>query len=106
MQDGAPGQSAAFTIDELRDRGITPIFWPAFSPDLNPIEAVWKKMKDWIELHHPDLPAGKQRTYNQLREIVREAWESITTEDLRELIESMRARCQAVIDAEGGHTKY
>jgi crotonobetainyl-CoA:carnitine CoA-transferase CaiB-like acyl-CoA transferase len=63
-------------------------------------------MKDWIELHHPDLPAGKQRTYDQLREIVREAWESITTEDLRELMESMPARCQAVVDAEGGHTKY
>jgi hypothetical protein len=73
---------------------------------LNPIKAVWKKMKDWIELHYPDLPASKQRTYNQLQEIVREAWESITTEDLRELIESMPARCQAVIDAEGGHTKY
>jgi len=73
MQDGAPGHSAAFTIDELRDRVITPIFWPAFSPDLNPIEVVWKKMKDWIELHYPDLPAGKQRTYDQLRESVREA---------------------------------
>jgi hypothetical protein len=66
-QDGAPCHSAAFTVDELRNRGITPIFWPGFSPDLNPIEAVWKKMKDWIKPHHPDLPAGKQRTYDQLR---------------------------------------
>lgn len=43
MQDGAPGYSAAYTIEELNERGIYPIFWPAYSPDLNPIEAVWKR---------------------------------------------------------------
>jgi hypothetical protein len=37
---------------------------------------------------------------------VHEAWESITTEDLKELIDGMPARCQAAIDAEGGRTKY
>lgn len=40
MQDGAPGHAAAYTQEELHERGIYPIFWPAFSPDLNPIEAI------------------------------------------------------------------
>jgi hypothetical protein len=106
MQDGAPSHSAAYTIDQLQERGIEPIFWPAFSPDLNPIETVWNKMKDWIELHHLDLPAGKQRSYEQLRQIVKEAWEAIPEETLRRLVEGMRDRCEAVIMAEGGHTKY
>jgi ketohexokinase/beta-glucosidase len=106
MQDGAPGHSAAYTLDQLHERGITPIFWPPFSPDLNPIEAVWNQMKDYIELHYPDQPGGRQYTYDQLRVIVREAWDSISIETLRELIDSMQARCQAVIDADGGHTKY
>jgi transposase len=106
MQDRAPGHSAEYTREELRETGIYPIFWPAFCPDLNPIEAVWNKMKDWIELHHPDLPAGKQRTYDQLRAIVKEAWEAISDDTLRTLVESMKERCQAVIDAKGGHTKY
>jgi hypothetical protein len=106
MQDPAPGHRAGFTLNELQERGITPIFWPPFSPDLNPIEAIWNKMKDYIELHYPDLPGGRQRTYNQLRSIVQEAWESITPEDLKELIGTMRDRCQAVIDAHRGHTKY
>ena len=87
-------------------RDIYPIFWPAFSPDLNPIEAVWNKMKNYIALHYPDLPNGRQYRYEQLRTIVREAWDSIPEDFLRELIESMPDRCQAVIDAEGGHTKY
>jgi transposase len=106
MQDGAPGHSAAFTVEELGQRGIYPMFWPAFSPDLNPIEAVWNKMKDWIEAHYLDLPAGKQRTYDQLCEMVREAWDAITEEYINSLLDSITERCQAVIDAKGGYTKY
>jgi transposase len=64
MQDGAPAHAAAYTVNELQQRGVIPIWWPAFSPNLNPIEIVWNKMKDWIALHHLDLPAGRQRTYN------------------------------------------
>lgn len=106
MQDGAPGHSAAYTIEELQSRGITPIFWPAYSPDLNPIEAVWNKMKDYIQENYPDPAGGKQRPYDELRVIVQEAWDSITMDVLRALIDSMPERCQAVIDADGGHTKY
>jgi hypothetical protein len=63
-------------------------------------------MKNYIEVYYPDLPRGRQRSYDQLRGIVREAWESITPEDLRDVIETMGDRCQAVIDARSGHTKY
>lgn len=106
MQDGAPGHAATKTTTELIERGISPIFWPAFSPDLNPIEAIWNRMKDYIEIHYPDLEDGRQPTYDELRRIVREAWDSISQEDLVDLISSMPARCAAVIKAEGGHTKY
>ena len=40
MQDNAPGHAAQSTRQELRDRGVRIIFWPAYSPDLNPIETV------------------------------------------------------------------
>ena len=40
MQDGAPGHSTASTLWELSERGVRIIKWPAFSPDLNPIETV------------------------------------------------------------------
>jgi len=46
MQDHAPGHAAKATIEDLHERGIHVIRWPAFSPDLNPIETVWNKMKD------------------------------------------------------------
>ncbi|KAF1935382.1 hypothetical protein EJ02DRAFT_299081, partial [Clathrospora elynae] len=45
IQNGAP---TAYNIEELQERDVVPIFWPAFSPNLNPIEAVWNRMKDYI----------------------------------------------------------
>jgi hypothetical protein len=63
-------------------------------------------MKDYIEQHYPDLPGGRQYSYDQLRSIVCEAWDSITPEMLAEVVGTMRVRCQAVIDAQGGHTIY
>ena len=49
MQDNVPPHKAAFTRDRLRAENMEPIIWAAYSPDLNPIEAVWNKMKDYIE---------------------------------------------------------
>jgi ketohexokinase/beta-glucosidase len=102
MQDSAPGHAAGSTKDELLERGIYTIFWPAYSPDLNPIETVWNWMKDWIEERYGDI----HHTYDKLQVYVKEAWEAITVDQLSSLIDTMRDRCLAVIEAEGGFTKY
>ena len=106
MQDGTQSHAAEYTINELPERGITSTYWLPFSPDLNPIEVIWNRMKDYIEAYYPDLPAARQPTYDQLRGIVQEDWDSVTPEDLREIIGTTKDCCQAVIDAKGGHTKY
>lgn len=90
-------------MKELHERHIFPIFWPPFPPDLNPIEAVWNWMKDWIQEKYPE---DQQLSYDQLRAIVRAAWDAIPGDFLNDLINSMQARCQAVIEAGGGHTPY
>ena len=53
MQDNASPYTSRFTKEELRERGIEPIDWPAFSPDLNPTEHVWAWMKDFIQENYP-----------------------------------------------------
>lgn len=103
MQDGAPGHSAKQAIEELESRGIKLISWPPYSPDLNPIETVWNRIKDYIQAHSdPDsnLP------YERLRMLAREAWDSITHEDISSILSEMPARCKAVVDANGYYTKY
>ncbi len=101
MHDNASGHATGTTVEELRERGINPIFWSAYSPDLNPIETLWCIMKDYIQLHF-----GEKLSYDRLREACKEAWEAIGIETLRDQIASMPARCQACIDVNGLHTKF
>jgi len=84
------------------ERGIYTIYWPPYSPDLNPIETIWNWIKDYIENRFGDV----QLSYDNLRAAVKEGWEAITIEQLNSLIDSMRERCEAVIDAQGGYIKF
>jgi hypothetical protein len=102
QQDNAKGHASAFTKSVIAAAGIRVIEWPPCSPDLSPIETIWDDMKDYIQEHYPKVHSS----YKRLREAVQEAWDSITHERIRELIRSMRKRCQAVIDADGWYTKY
>ena len=45
-------------------------------------------------------------SYDELRRVVKEAWEAVPEDWLIELVRGIRARYQAVIDANGIHTKY
>ncbi|VCU39529.1 Bgt-50478 [Blumeria graminis f. sp. tritici] len=63
-------------------------------------------MKDCTQRHHPNLGCGKQRTLDSLCNILKEAWDSVSSEDLVRLIQSMPARCQAMINADEGPTRY
>lgn len=82
QQDNAPSHASAFTKGVIRIGGLRVIEWPPYSPDLNPIETIWDDMKDYIQLHYPQVHSS----YKRLREAIQEAWESITTERIRELV--------------------
>ena len=75
--------------------------WPACSPDLNPIEALWDQLgraaTAWIQAN---------TTLDQLRNILTEEWNAIDQARITHLMNSMRRRCVACIDARGGYTRY
>jgi hypothetical protein len=59
-------------------------------------------MKNYIEKKYPEI----HRSYKRLREVVQEAWDSITKETIQDFIRGMSDRCIEVIVANGGHINY
>ena len=77
------------------------LFWPARSPDMNPIENVW----GWItnEWDHRN-----ERTPAALEQHALAVWESLRRSSslIENLCDSMPKRIQALRDAGGLYTKY
>lgn len=101
MEDNAPIHRSRKTNEWREAAGIRKLKWPSRSPDLNPIENIWNKLKR--EFHREWYNHRSRRT-TQL--MLRYAWSSISIEYVNRLINSMPSRMQQVIDAKGGSIKY
>ena len=111
-QDNAPTHTASrvqlWLWDWAEENGIELVDWPAYSPDLNPIENLWKLLKEKILEYHPelsDLPKNLT-TKQRLCEAAIEAWEAFEDELLEKLVSSMPRRLEALVAAHGWYTKY
>jgi transposase len=62
-------------LEPLREKGVSIMFLPPYSPDYNPIELKWSKMK-------AKLRALKPRTLDELVSSMKIALESITQTDI------------------------
>ena len=50
--DGAPWHRAKIVQQTAKELGITVVALPGYSPDLNPIEGLWKWMREEVTQHH------------------------------------------------------
>ncbi|CAI9584764.1 unnamed protein product [Staurois parvus] len=69
------------------------------SPDLNPIEHLWGILKRKVE-------ERKVSNIHQLRDDVMEEWKRTPVTTCEALVTSMPKRVKAVLENNGGHTKY
>jgi len=101
QEDGAPSHRAKSTCEWLDWNGIQSFPHPASSPDLNPIEPLWKTLKDLIR-SRPHPPTN----LSELKAAVREAWDQIRPEDINSHVKDMGNRVIAVLASNDGHTLY
>ncbi|GFU60486.1 transposable element Tcb2 transposase [Trichonephila clavipes] len=100
MDDNARPHRILAVEDLLESEDITRMDWPAYFPDLNPIEHVWDTLGRRIaaRLHHPENI--------QQQQMLIEEWALLPQEMLHQLVLSMRRRCEATIAVRGGHIPY
>jgi len=100
MEDGAPVHHGKVLELWRKAHGIAKLQWLPNSLDLNPIENLWKIMKDF--LYHHKKPSNKQ----EMMDTIKTVWEEVSFEQLQNLIESMPNRMKVVISARGGSTRW
>ena len=79
----------------FHNHGIDLIDWPAWSPDLNPIEELWNDLKRRVYGRHP-------KSMDELERFVTEEWAATDLNFIARICRNMPHRLQAVI-ANNGH---
>jgi len=99
MEDIAPAHYSLIGRESRNIYLLPSLSWPSCSPDLNPIEEIWCRMKDEIS----SLP-NRPTTIQAIEQAVWAAWSTIDQSSIQRIVDTMPARIQAVISAQGGHT--
>ena len=99
MQDNTLCHTDKSVKTFLSEEDDTVMEWPAQSPDMNPIENVWKLLNERTKEKNP-------RNIEELWTNLKGEWEKISIEECKTLIHSCSKRSQAVIESKGLYIKY
>ncbi len=99
QQDNDPKHTAKITKEWLHNNSVTVLEWPSQSPDLNPIEHLWRDLKMAV---HQRLPSN----LTELERICKEEWQRIPKSRCEKLVASFPKRLMAVLYQKGASTKY
>ncbi len=99
QQDNVPKHTAKITKEWLHNNSVTVLEWPSQSPDLNPIEHLWRDLKMAV---HQRLPSN----LTELERICEEEWQRIPKSRCEKLVASFPKRLMAVLNQKGASTKY
>lgn len=99
QHDNDPKHTAIKTKQFLRDNNIVVLEWPSCSPDLNPIENIWKILKERVY-------KNKSINSNEFIDNILNEWNNIDKKILKSLIDSMPHRIYKVIENDGDSIEY
>ena len=102
QEDGATCHTGALAKQWKKGHQIEGFeYWPAQSPDLNPIEHIWATLNRKVEQKRSSVHNAED-----LKKILQAEWERLDVEYAERLVESMKNRCTEVIKSKGGPTRY
>lgn len=105
LQDNAPNQNCACVRGALRRAKAKQLDFPPRSGDLNPIENLFKRVKDL--LHKQAVRRDiKYETYHDFKARVIDTLRNFSIAEHNKTIESMNKRIDMVIANKGDRTKY
>lgn len=99
QQDNDPKHTAHINKRYLRNKNQPVLDWPPQSPDLNPIENLWCMLDRQLSERCP-------QNDDELFAMLCDGWKKLSHNLLKNLVESMPRRLEAVIKAKGMPTKY
>lgn len=99
QQDNAPCHKSQAVMRWFKENKVPLLEWPPQSPDLSPIENLWRILKENIRRH-------KVSSKTDLKKIILQEWQLILPDICKKLISTMPKRVKAVIKAKGGAIKY
>ncbi|KAG2462375.1 TC1A transposase, partial [Polypterus senegalus] len=99
QQDNDPKHTAKISKEWLQDNSVNVLEWLSQSPDLNPIEYLWRDLKMVV---HRRFPSNLM----ELERCCKEEWAKLSKDRCAKLVASYSKRLEAVIAAKGASTKY
>lgn len=89
MQDNARIHTARVIKAWFEEQVATVVNRPPYSPDLNPIKHIWKRLKEWVRKHQPELlklMGEGQDIENHLFIVLQEGWNALPDEYFEVLV--------------------
>ncbi|KAG2467357.1 TCB1 transposase, partial [Polypterus senegalus] len=99
QQDNDPKHTAKVSKEWLQDNSVNVLEWPSQSPDLNPIEHLWRDLKMAV---HRRFPSNLM----ELEKCCKEELAKLAKDRCAKLVASYSKRLEAVIFSKGASIKY
>lgn len=99
QQDNWTVHTAGTSQAWFHNHGVDLIDWPAWSPDLNPIENLWSDLKRRVYAHHP-------QTMEELEHWIGIEWQATDLNFIQLICHSMPKRLKLVLENNGHKISY
>jgi len=101
--DSAPAHRSKHAVAAFDEVGMASYLlpWPPSSPDISPIETVWRVIKRQIIYRQPGATSVPE-----LSTAIQEEWDNLSSDEILDLISSVSQRVQDLLVSHGGHTTW